>query len=373
MQIHRTTTGRARLWSATMGPSPISITCWTVCTTIPKQQDDSPRWTRTKQRNLTEFIRINDRSARISPKAKSSNVHRKTPSSIAITPANRCRSSMNISTKWWNKRFHSTRIERCQRAVKDKNVRIELLIRFSSSLDTRTSSYAYPGMMSSSTGFWPNFMTSPASYPHPTYLPTSQTEYTDWMHHHPSYRSTYSTTPSSAVSASTSVSVGTSNMSNNHLHPIESPTNSSRYHHHHSTSDMDVVTAAAIGAAAAAQMFHEKQSHHGYTGGSHFDYHLGSSMIPSASYAFPSQSKDASFLCRTLDFSPSFVFRFRSDEFGVVDHASGQFEHEGRHLIERLVFESSFILLIIEEKQNNLHFFFSLRLRFLFSFYLLFV
>lgn len=133
-------------------------------------------------------------------------------------------------------------------------------------------------------------MTSPTSYPHPTYLPSCQTEYTDWMHHQ-SYRSAYPPANSSNVSSSTSVNVGTSTMSTNHFNTMDSPTNSSRYHHHHSTSDMDVVTAAAIGAAAAAQMFHEKQSHHGYSSGTHFDYHLGGSMIPSASYAFPSQSK----------------------------------------------------------------------------------
>lgn len=97
-------------------------------------------------------------------------------------------------------------------------------------------------------------------------------------------------------------------MASNHLHPIGSPSNTNnnnnaaaRYHHH-TPPDMDVVTAAAIGAAAAAQMFHhEKQSHHGYAPTSHhFDYHLGSSMMASTSYGFPSQSK-------TVDRSASFI------------------------------------------------------------------
>jgi hypothetical protein len=156
-------------------------------------------------------------------------------------------------------------------------------------------------MMSPSSSFWPNFMASPASYPHPTYLPTSPNEYSDWMHHHHhhAYRSPYSAN-STGVSAAT--------MSNNHLHPIGSPNstnnnnnnnnnnhanNTGRYHHHHTPSDMDVVRVAAIGVAAAAQMFHhDKQSHHAYTPASHhFDYHLGGSMMATASYAFPTQSR----------------------------------------------------------------------------------
>ena len=163
-----------------------------------------------------------------------------------------------------------------------------------STRDPRTSSYGYPSMMSPSSSFWPNFMASPTSYPHPTYLPTSQNEYSDWMHHH-TYRSPYSTNPTTTSSSSS-----TSTLSSNHLHPIGSPSNTNtnnnnnngRYHHH-TSPDMDVVTAAAIGAAAAAQMFHhEKQSHHGYTPTSHhFDYHLGGSMMATASYPFPSQSK----------------------------------------------------------------------------------
>ncbi|CAF0932939.1 unnamed protein product [Adineta steineri] len=164
--------------------------------------------------------------------------------------------------------------------------------------DPRTSSYGYSSMMSPSSTFWPNFMASPTSYPHPTYLPTSQNEYTDWMHHHHTYRLPYSTNPT----ATTPSSSCSSNMSSNHLHPIGSPNNTNnnnnnnntgRYHHH-TPPDMDVVTAAAIGAAAAAQMFHnEKQSHHGYTPTSHhFDYHLGGSMMATASYAFPTQSFD---------------------------------------------------------------------------------
>ena len=147
--------------------------------------------------------------------------------------------------------------------------------------------------MNPGTSFWPNFMASSTSY-HPTYLPSSQNEYSDWMHHHHhGYRSPYSTnTPNVASSSSGMVS----SMSNTHLHPIGSPTNTtnnnqnnSRYHH--APSDMDVVTAAAIGAAAAAQMFHhEKQSHHPYTPTPHhFDYALGSTMMTSAPYAFPTQ------------------------------------------------------------------------------------
>ncbi|CAF1496202.1 unnamed protein product [Adineta ricciae] len=165
--------------------------------------------------------------------------------------------------------------------------------------DPRTSSYGYSTMMNPSSSFWPTFMTSPSSYPHPTYLPTSQNDYTDWMHHHHTYRSPYPTTPTATAATPTSSS-SSSTMSNNHLHPIGSPNNTNnnnnntgRYHHH-TPPDMDVVTAAAIGAAAAAQMFHhEKQSHHAYTPASHhFDYHLGGSMMATASYAFPSQSFD---------------------------------------------------------------------------------
>ncbi|UJR34056.1 hypothetical protein I4U23_021467 [Adineta vaga] len=165
--------------------------------------------------------------------------------------------------------------------------------------DPRTSSYGYSSMMNPSSSFWPNFMATPSTYPHPTYLPTSQNEYTDWMHHHHhTYRSPYSTNPTTATTPSSSSS-SSSAMSNNHLHPIGSPNttnnnnNTGRYHHH-TPPDMDVVTAAAIGAAAAAQMFHhEKQSHHAYTPTSHhFDYHLGGSMMATASYAFPSQSFD---------------------------------------------------------------------------------
>ncbi len=148
--------------------------------------------------------------------------------------------------------------------------------------------------MSPSSSFWPNFMASPTTYPHPTYLPTSQNEYSDWMHHH-TYRSPYSTNPTTTSSSSSSAST----ISSNHLHPIGSPNNTNnnnntgRYHHH-TPADMDVVTAAAIGAAAAAQMFHhEKQSHHAYTPTPHhFDYHLGGSMMATASYAFPTQSKN---------------------------------------------------------------------------------
>ncbi|CAF3260071.1 unnamed protein product [Rotaria socialis] len=172
-----------------------------------------------------------------------------------------------------------------------------------SARDPRTSSYGYSSMMNPSSSFWPNFMTSPTSYPHPTYLPTSQNDYSDWMHHHHSYRSPYATnstaTPPSSSSSST--------ISSNHLHSIGSPnntnlnntntntnTNNTGRYHHHPSPDMDVVTAAAIGAAAAAQMFHhEKQSHHAYTPTSHhFDYHLGGSMMATASYAFPTQSFD---------------------------------------------------------------------------------
>jgi hypothetical protein len=156
-------------------------------------------------------------------------------------------------------------------------------------------------MMSPSSSFWPNFMPSATSYPHPTYLPTSQNEYSDWMHHHHhhhTYRSPYSTNTNTGSSSSVGGATVTSNLSSNHLHPIGSPNsatnvngNTGRYHHH-ASPDMDVVTAAAIGAAAAAQMFHhEKQSHHPYTPTSHhFDYHLGGSMMASASYAFPTQS-----------------------------------------------------------------------------------
>jgi hypothetical protein len=84
--------------------------------------------------------------------------------------------------------------------------------------------------------------------------------------------------------------------------------NTGRYHHH-TPPDMDVVTAAAIGAAAAAQMFHhEKQSHHGYTPTSHhFDYHLGGSMMATASYGFPTQSNE--FLLFYY-FYRSYFFRF---------------------------------------------------------------
>jgi hypothetical protein len=170
--------------------------------------------------------------------------------------------------------------------------------------------------MSPSSSFWPNFMASPTSYPHPTYLPTSQNEYSDWMHHH-TYRSPYSTNPTTASSPSS-----TSNISSNHLHPIGSPNNTNnnnnnnnnntgRYHHH-TPPDMDVVTAAAIGAAAAAQMFHhEKQSHHAYTPTSHhFDYHLGGSMMATASYAFPTQSKYFVFLLLLFINFLLFFFRF---------------------------------------------------------------
>jgi hypothetical protein len=75
---------------------------------------------------------------------------------------------------------------------------------------------------------------------------------------------------------------------------------------------MDVVTAAAIGAAAAAQMFHhEKQSHHAYTPTSHhFDYHLGGSMMATASYAFPTQSKYFVFLLLLFINFLLFFFRF---------------------------------------------------------------
>ncbi|CAF0988888.1 unnamed protein product [Rotaria sp. Silwood1] len=163
-----------------------------------------------------------------------------------------------------------------------------------STRDPRTSSYGYSSMMNPSSSFWPNFMTSPTSYPHPTYLPTSQNEYTDWMHHHHAYRSPYSANSTTTTSSSSSSAI-----SSNHLHSIGSPNNTNlnnnagRYHHH-TSPDMDVVTAAAIGAAAAAQMFHhEKQSHHGYTPTSHhFDYHLGGSMMATASYPFPTQSFD---------------------------------------------------------------------------------
>ncbi|CAM4826876.1 unnamed protein product [Rotaria magnacalcarata] len=173
-----------------------------------------------------------------------------------------------------------------------------------SARDPRISSYGYSSMMNPSSSFWPNFMTSPTSYPHPTYLPTSQNDYSDWMHHHHhSYRSPYATNSTTTPPSSSSSS---STISNNHLHSIGSPNNTNlnnnnnnnnnntgRYHHHQSP-DMDVVTAAAIGAAAAAQMFHhEKQSHHAYTPTSHhFDYHLGGSMMATASYAFPTQSFD---------------------------------------------------------------------------------
>jgi hypothetical protein len=165
-------------------------------------------------------------------------------------------------------------------------------------------------MMSPTTSFWPNFMASPTTYPHPTYLPTSQNEYNDWMHHHHSYRSPYSTNPTTSSSSSSST------MSNNHLHPIASPNsinnnnnntnNTGRYnHHHHTPADMDVVTAAAaFGAVAAAQMFHhEKQSHHGYTPTSHhLDYHLGGSMMGATSYGFPTQSKNVFifFVCQCI-------------------------------------------------------------------------
>ncbi|CAF1520481.1 unnamed protein product, partial [Adineta steineri] len=37
------------------------------------------------------------------------------------------------------------------------------------------------------------------SYPHTTYLPTSQNEYTDWMHHYHTYRLPYSTNPTATT------------------------------------------------------------------------------------------------------------------------------------------------------------------------------
>ena len=206
-------------------------------------------------------------------------------------------------------------------------------------------------MMSPSSSFWPNFMASPASYPHPTYLPTSPNEYSDWMHHHHhhAYRSPYS-------SNSTGVS-GAATMSNNHLHPIGSPNstnnnnnnnanNTGRYHHHHTPSDMDVVRVAAIGVAAAAQMFHhDKQSHHAYTPASHhFDYHLGGSMMATASYAFPTQSRTNIVL--SPDLIRSVFRRFRFDGFRLIGHRSRQFEYEGSINLVTLVHESSSVVLI---------------------------
>ena len=210
--------------------------------------------------------------------------------------------------------------------------------------------------MSPSSGFWPNFMTSPTSYPHPTYLPTSPNEYSDWMHHHHhTYRSPYST---NVPMGSSSSSTGTSNMSNNHLHPIGSPnsnsptmnTNNGRYHHHHHTaSDMDVMT-AAIGVAAAAQMFHhDKQSHHAYTPASHhFDYHLGGSMMAGASYGFPTQSKSNRFTL-AISFVISLWSRFRSDGFGHFGYGLREFGHERSDQLITVVFKPSFTLSIIAE------------------------
>ena len=92
-----------------MGPSLISITCWTVFTMINRLQDDylriSRRWM-DSIRNLIEWINAR-RHARIWPTGKSLNVPRRTQLSIATTQESPVRSSMNTSTRHLNSPFHS--------------------------------------------------------------------------------------------------------------------------------------------------------------------------------------------------------------------------------------------------------------------------